>query len=372
MAGPAQKGGGFYNQGNPRVFLDLSVANTPVGRMVIELRADVVPKTAENFRALCTGEKGKGLHFKKSKFHRVINGFMAQGGDFTRGNGTGGKSIYGAKFNDENFELRHTGPGILSMANSGKNTNGSQFFVCTVKTPHLDGKHVVFGQVVEGMELVKRLDNLGTSSGKPRSPIEIIDCGEITTGSAAEAVAASRQKRNLEQASSEQVLEGGLKRSKYDTTAVVAREGPSAGWDAVVDPGSGYTYYTHAASGSTAWTLPEYVPGCRTTRQTVVIGDESKGVVTKGCNATVHATGKIVSADAPFWCTKDKKKPFRFEAGVGAVISGWDKGCLGMKVGETRVLVIPGAEGYGKEGFPAWSIPADATLHFTLELLDVK
>lgn len=166
-------------QANPRVFLDVSIDNKQAGRIVLELFAASCPRTAENFRALCTGEKGEGLSLAGSPFHRIIPKFMAQGGDFTLGNGKGGRSIYGADFPDENFAHKHAKRGDLSMANAGKNTNGSQFFLTFAPCPALNGKHVVFGQVVQGLEVLDRLEELGTTKGAPKKTAKVFRCGEL-------------------------------------------------------------------------------------------------------------------------------------------------------------------------------------------------
>merc|ERR1711935_807514 len=169
---------------NSTVFFDISIGGKAAGRVIIDLYPDT-PKCADNFRSLCTGEKGVGqsgkpLHFKGCAYHRIIPQFMAQGGDFTKGNGTGGESIYGAKFADENFNRKHTGKGILSMANAGPNTNGSQFFLCFASFPHLDGKHTVFGKVRdECFSVLDAMEAVGSQSGKTSVPVVIADCGQL-------------------------------------------------------------------------------------------------------------------------------------------------------------------------------------------------
>ena len=176
----------YSDPSNPRVFMDIQIGSREPKRIEIELYKNMVPKTAENFRALCTGEKGVGqsgkpLHYKGSTFHRLIKDFMLQGGDFTAGNGTGGESIYGEKFEDENFKCKHKKRGDLSMANAGKNTNGSQFFITFKKTEWLDNAHVVFGRVTKGLEYLDELESVPTESGdKPSEAIVVVDCGEIT------------------------------------------------------------------------------------------------------------------------------------------------------------------------------------------------
>ena len=162
------------------VYMDVSIDGSEARRITMGLYGDVVPKTVENFRALCTGEKGKPLHFEGTSFHRILPGFMAQGGDFESGDGKGGTSIYGKTFSDENFQFSHIEPGLLSMANSGPDTNGSQFFITTAPSDFLDGKHVVFGKVIEGMEVLKAMEACGTKkTGAVIKPVKITACGEL-------------------------------------------------------------------------------------------------------------------------------------------------------------------------------------------------
>jgi len=177
----------FSSAQNPKVFFDIEIDGQKAGRISLVLRADKAPKTAENFRQLCTGENekkastGVPLHYKGSIFHRIIPDFMLQGGDFTNFNGTGGESIYGQKFADENFDLKHDRPGLLSMANAGPNTNGSQFFITTVPTSWLDGNHTVFGEVADqaSMDIVKEIETHGSPNGNTSKKVVIADCGQL-------------------------------------------------------------------------------------------------------------------------------------------------------------------------------------------------
>ena len=167
-----------------KTFFDIAIDGEAAGRVELGLYGNQVPKTVESFRALCTGEQGEGaagkpLHFEGSSFHRIIPGFMLQGGDFTNADGTGGESIYGRTFADEGFAVKHDKAGLLSMANSGPDTNGSQFFVTVAETPWLDGKHVVFGEVTAGMDIVKAVEALGDAEGKPAKPVTIAACGVL-------------------------------------------------------------------------------------------------------------------------------------------------------------------------------------------------
>ncbi|KAG9088228.1 Peptidyl-prolyl cis-trans isomerase H [Ceratobasidium sp. UAMH 11750] len=167
----------------PVVFMDVNIGETPAGRLKMELFSDIVPKTAENFRQLCTGEhrvNSRPQGYKGATFHRVVRDFMVQGGDFLQGDGTGSFSIYGDKFPDENFQMKHTGPGLLSMANSGPNTNGCQFFITTAPCDFLDGKHVVFGKVIDGILTLRKIENVATGpNNRPKLTVKITECGEM-------------------------------------------------------------------------------------------------------------------------------------------------------------------------------------------------
>jgi len=164
---------------NPEIAFDVAIDGEPAGTVEAELFADTVPKTAENFRVLCTGERGESLSYAGSPFHRIIPGFMIQGGDITKGNGTGGRSIYGGTFDDENFAIEHDAPGLLSMANAGPDTNRSQFFITVAPTPWLDGRHVVFGKVTEGMDVVEAMEEQGTRRGSTKEKVVMTDCREL-------------------------------------------------------------------------------------------------------------------------------------------------------------------------------------------------
>ncbi|GAA0165726.1 chaperone [Lithospermum erythrorhizon] len=265
---------------NPLVFLEISFDGISAGRIDIELFADTVPKTAENFRALCTGEMGFGsatgkrLHYKECAFHRIIKGFMAQGGDFTKGNGTGGESIYGGKFPDENFKLEHSEAGILSMANSGPNTNGSQFFIIFKRQPHLDGKHVVFGKVVKGMDIVKKMEEIGTDDGKTSSSVKVLDCGEISEGKIHDKKVVEKVKTKRKSAISD---ERKKKRRRYSSS-----ESYSSSTDSYSSSGSDSYSHSDSDSDSDSYSSSSSSDGRRRKRRPTKKDKHSRKKKTRG------------------------------------------------------------------------------------------
>jgi len=246
------------------------------------------------------------------------------------------------------------------MANSGPNTNGSQFFLCTKATPHLDGKHVVFGRVVAGMDVVSLVEREGTQSGKTKRSVEIADCGQ-SSGTAA---GASRDDR-----SRTPHVRSGAAELRVDPADGNAY--PLESFQEVYPSDWQKRWAAARPSASASGSALQSIPGYNTTYQIKTPGRAGKKVV-KGCSVTVHATGVIRETGITFWSTKDPgQEPFSYKAGVGGVITGWDQGCLGMEVGEVRELLIPAHEGYGNDGFPAWGIPPGGTLNFTLECLSI-